>query len=138
MRDEILAGMVRKLETLDIPVYVRGTKQEGDSAYFLVLPLTSSVEKVIGSRYRLNHSFEVQYYPPKDGESVQESVEDVLFQLLEYILMGEDLIHGTKMHTKNEEGIFHFYVDYNFYSYKEVEEKVDMGDVDIKNGLKGD
>jgi len=138
MRDEILAGMARKLETLDIPVFVKDTKQEGDTAYFLVLPLTSSVKKVIGSRYRLNHSFEVQYYPPKDGESVQESVEDVLFQLLEYISMGEDLIHGTKMHTKNEEGMFHFYVDYNFYSYKEVEEKIDMGDVDIKNGLKGD
>ncbi|MEA4988920.1 MAG: hypothetical protein VB095_12750 [Anaerovorax sp.] len=137
MIDQILKGMAEKLKIFGLPVYLREVKEEQKTSCFFILPLASSAEKMIGNRYRLNHSFEVQYYPPIEEVNVPaESVETSIFEILSYISAGEDLIHGTKMSSKSLNGVFHFYVDYNFYSYKEEEKESVMEYADVKNGLK--
>ncbi len=139
MIDEILGGMAKKLESFGLPVYLREATQEQKVSCFLILPLTSSAEKMIGKRYRLNHSFEVQYYPSKEENgTLQECVNTSIFEVLAYISAEDALLHGTKMSSKSLDGIFHFYVDYNFYSYKNAEAESVMEYADVKNGLKGE
>lgn len=137
MINKILNAIVNKLGSLNLPIYVEEVSQDLKESCFLILPLTSSIKKVIGNRYRSNHSFEVYYYPPqKDANVSMNNIGQQLFELLEYIQTEEGLLRGTDMHLKKANGVLHFFVSYNFFSYGDIQNEMMMNGVSVNNGLK--
>ena len=65
------------------------------------------------------------------------AVADQLNAALEYILMDQDVLRGTKMKHKVIDGVLHFFVNYNFIVIKVGDPLDEMGRLDVSTGLKG-
>ena len=77
--------------------------------------------------------FDVLYFP-KTGREDCYGVADTLAEVLEVIdLPGGDKLRGTDMSFQVTDGVLHFLVSYNHFTYKTAEE-VKMGTLKIEQG----
>ncbi|MBA4688697.1 MAG: hypothetical protein H2184_16270 [Candidatus Galacturonibacter soehngenii] len=102
-------------------------EQELKSSCFLIVPTKYEQKQKLGNRYELLQSFEIRYIPLNAKEYTLEcaNVMPKLFATLEYITIDGDLTRGTNMSAQIQDGMLHFFVDFNLFVLK-VEERFNM------------
>lgn len=114
-------------------------EQELKSSCFLIVPTKYEQKQKLGNRYELLQSFEIRYIPLNAKEYTLEcaNVMPKLFATLEYITIDGDLTRGTNMSAQIQDGMLHFFVDFNLFVLK-VQERFNMetmqSDVSLKEG----
>lgn len=100
-------------------IYIDDIEQGLEEPCFLVTPLTSVENLLIGKRYERNYPFMIQYFPKdKDYRTECNKVTEQLFNTLENIMMDGDLIRGTDMTAHIEDGVLNFEVTYKLHVFK--------------------
>lgn len=114
-------------------------EQELKSSCFLIVPTKYEQKQKLGNRYELLQSFEIRYIPLNAKEYTLEcaNIMPKLFATLEYITIDGDLTRGTNMSAQIQDGMLHFFVDFNLFVLK-VQERFNMetmqSDVLLKEG----
>lgn len=123
MVNNLIDGISVKLNEVfgnEIRIYSESVKQGLKEPCFFIAVLNPTQNPMIGARYFREHSFDIHYFPSKDGGNQEiQDVASKLFDALEYItLLDGDLVRGTEMHYEVVDGVLHFFVDYNFHVIK--------------------
>ena len=100
---------------------------------FIVLLVSAGVDAYPSQRQKRLPRFDVLYFPKVGNEECYD-VADTLCQLLWLIdLPGGDKLRSTDMSFQVTDGVLHFLVSYNHFTYKTAEE-VKMGALKIEQG----
>lgn len=100
---------------------------------FIVLLVNAEVMGYPAPRQKRLPRFDVLYFP-KAGREECYRVADTLCEVLEVIdLPGGDRLRGTDMSFQVTDGVLHFLVSYNHFTYKTAEE-FKMGALKIEQG----
>jgi hypothetical protein len=126
MLDKIVDGIVEKLKEAFpdvLKIYTEQVKQGFTEPCFVVNLVNPTNTQFLGNRHYRTNLFSVQYFPESGADAKTEcySVQDALFQSLEYINVGDDLQRGTGMTGNFVDGVLVFNVNYNMYVYSEPE-----------------
>ncbi len=86
---------------------------------FFIHCISNAEKSAIDLRFLAQHTFLVNYFPLKGNAECWE-VQQKLHRLLEWIaLQDSSLIGGTHRHTEMHKGVLYFFVNYDFYMYKQ-------------------
>lgn len=123
MGNDIITGIIQKLRDTfgsEITVYVDEEKQELSEPCFFIRILTVSQDLVIRNRYRRVYSLDIEYHPEDREKIARELAEaaDTLSMALEYIHIGDNLTRGSGIHYEVQDGVLHFFIDYDFFVFK--------------------
>lgn len=121
----------------DYNIYIDNVEQDLNAPCFLVLPITKSQEQRLGNRYERFQTFDIHYFPSNTEKYTRECMDVVekLFDVLEHITVDGDLVRGTSMNSEIQEGVLHFFVDYNMFLTKQ-QERINMETIDSDVSLK--
>ena len=103
---------------------------------FIVLLVNAEVTDYPAQRKKRLPRFDVLYFP-KAGREDCYGVADTLTEVLEVIdLPGGDKLRGTDISFQVTDGVLHFLVSYNHFTYKtyKTAEEVKMGTLKIEQG----
>lgn len=141
MLNSIINGIAIKLNQVfgdGFEIYTESVEQGLNEPCFFIFILPSSQDQVIGKRYFRRHPFDIHYFPStKDKNAEILDVVESLNDVLEYVPMDVDLVHGTKMHHEVVDGVLHFFVEYNFHVIKETDTDDPMETINVGSELKG-
>lgn len=108
-----IANGIRKVyPEAEYEVYTEGVEQGIEEPCFFILCITQNHEGRLQHNFDLYNSFDVHYYPKKGNGECWE-VAEKLRSLLKYINVDGELIRGSKINCRIEDGVLHFFVDYN-------------------------
>lgn len=134
MVDKIINSISTKLkEVFDDKtlVYTEPVEQDDKTSCFFICCETSACNQVMGKRYSFNYHFDIQYYP-LNGHGEMHSVAAQLYDVLEYIDCETSKIKGVQMNYKIEQGVLHFYINYNIQIIKTIN-KTSMDELKLNN-----
>lgn len=121
----------------DINIYGEEIKQGFNEPCFFIKILSSSQNKEINRRYKKNVSFDVHYFSDKeDINSDYNDMSDKLYEMLEYIPIGNSLYRAVGMTHEVVDGVLHFFLQFNFHVLKEIEAAEKMNKLTQKVGVK--
>lgn len=112
-------------------IYDNSVKQGLKEPCFLILPVDSSRNHVIGQRYEQKSSFDIHYFPKTADRSEINDIQERLYGTLEYITVESSLIRGINLEGKDTDGVLHFFVDYDMFLFKKLLEAEKMQKVEI-------
>lgn len=114
-------------------IYSEDIKQDFKEPCFFIICLNPTEIDFIGSRYLRKYLFDIQYFPKekKNLNSELYSVQERLFNCMEYINMDKDLIRGTKIRGEVVDKKLHFFVTYNVFVIKKGPQDEFMGDIKV-------
>lgn len=94
---------------------------------FFIAVINSEQIPYLKNRYQRRNAFDIHYFPAtKGGRAEAEDVATRLYEAMEFIaLQNGDLLHGTSMNYEIQDGILHFFVDYNVFMYRDVAREED-------------
>lgn len=123
MGNDIITGIIQKLRDTfgsETTIYVDEEKQELSEPCFFIRILTVSQDLVIRNRYRRVYSLDIEYRPEEREKIARELAEvaDTLSMALEYISIGDNLTRGSGIHYEVQDGVLHFFIDYDFFVFK--------------------
>lgn len=115
---------------IDLPDETRNTP------YFYITIMNPSQIPMLTNQYQRIQPFEIQYFP-KGKSYTRECMEvaEKLFEVLEYIMIDGNLVRGSDLNCKLEEGVLYFYVQFNLVVLKQTEDSF-MQEIKAKLGLK--
>lgn len=118
-------------------MYMEEVEQDLKEPCFFIQCLNPTMELFLGKRYFRQNQFCVQFFPAtqKKQRECHETAEKMMW-CLEYLSVGNDLFHGTKMRYEIVDEILHFFVNYNCFVYR-IEEKETMETMESGTGVKG-
>lgn len=120
-------------------IYKESQEQGFDIPCFFIFLHTFNQKKMIGRRYFREQQFTVEYHPGTDSRKAEiHDMLDRLNEILEYVTADGDLYRGTKMNCEIADGILRFYVNYNYYIYRQTEAADTMGSVEISSGIRNE
>lgn len=101
-------------------LYSENIKQDFKEPCFFIRCLNPSKQDFLGNRYLRKYLFDIQYFPKnkKNLNSELYSIQERLFNCMEYINMDEDLIRGMKMRGEIVDKTLHFFINYNVFVIK--------------------
>lgn len=142
MVNDLIDGISVKLNQVfgdGVRIYSESVKQGLKEPCFFIAVLNPAQSPIIGVRYFREHPFDIHYFPSKDGGNQEiQDVASKLFDALEYItLLNGDLVRGTEMHYEKVNDVLHFFVKYNMFVYKHVEQADAMETLTVNNNVKG-
>lgn len=107
----------------DYTIYTEPIEQDLKEPCFFIQCLKPSVELYRGRRYLNRNPYMIQYFP-KGSDTYAECMEvfERLSDALEIIKMGDDLQRCTKMEGEIVDDILNVSTEYNYFTYKPVEE----------------
>ena len=107
----------------DREIYTEAVNQGLEDGSFSVVCLNPTNTKFLGKRYFRANQFCIHYFPKTD-EPKSECLEvlEGLYEALEIIDVGGDLVRGTNMTNEMDEGVLHFFVNYDFFTIRKEDE----------------
>lgn len=119
-------------------IYTEETEQVQKCACFFIACLSQKQKLFLGKRYFSQKQFKIQYFPAT--ENVQQECNAIAQRLndcLEYITITDESkpLRGTHMGYEIIENVLNFYVNYDYFIYKE-ELKETMGVLEASINLK--
>lgn len=100
--------------------YTEKIERDMDKPCFFIFCNTSRKKHFSGRKYFRSNIFCIQYHPStEDIRAECNKVAERLFECLEYINVDGGLLQGTKMESEVKEGILYFFLNYDFFVYKE-------------------
>lgn len=129
VRKAVIAQLKQSFPDMD--VYGEDISQGFNEPCFFVKLFPGSEKQVMGNRYIRYHAFDVHYFPLSEDGAIDEmhDMAEQLYQLLEYLNVNGDLCRGTKMEHEIVNGVLHFFVHYDMYVYKTVEQSEFMDEI---------
>ena len=119
-------------------IYTESIKQGLNEPCFSILCLNPTLEQFMGKRYFRTNQFCIHYFPSSDEKRSEcHAVAERLFGVLEYITVGDDLIRGTEMHCEIVDDVLSFFVNYDLYVYKDVDNEEFMETLEQNTIVKG-
>jgi hypothetical protein len=139
MINKIIDGICEALDSeFGYEIYTETIEQGLQEPCFSVLCLNPTVGQVLGDRYFRTNQFCVHYFPESNKKRSEcSSAMERLFNVLELITVDGDLVRGTEMHGEIDDGVLHFFVNYDMYVYKETEERPVMASYSHHTDMKG-
>lgn len=134
VRKAVIAKL--KSQFPDMDVYGEEIAQGFQEPCFFVKLFPVSQTQVVGNRYMRYHSFDIHYFSNAEYENDDmHDMAEQLYELMEYIGTEDNLHRGTEMKHEIQEGVLHFFVDYNFHVSKVVQKEF-MEDLEFRFALK--
>jgi len=119
MNNECVDGVIEKLYEAypNIPIYTEDIEQDLAEPSFMVDFTESKQEHKFDKRYYRSMLINVHYFPSNQGSNRAEinSVFNKLFEILEFINIGENLIMGKDFETHIEDDVGIFTCNYGLY-----------------------
>jgi hypothetical protein len=120
----------------DYTIYIDNVEQDLNTPCFLIKSLNPSQEQRLTNRYERFQPFDIHYFPDAaDYTDECMEVTEKLFDVLEYITVGGDLVRGTSMNAEVPDGVLHFFVDFNMFVIKQ-QERINMNNIQSDVSLK--
>lgn len=122
MLNNILAAISQRLDDVFcMEIYIDQLPQGFEEPCFFILTLRSNQKQIVGDRYYREHSFDVHYFPKSQHCPAREinEIADRLFMALEYVPLPDGLARGTDMRREVQDGVLHFFVNYNVFVLKQ-------------------
>ena len=115
-------------------IYTESVEQGLKEPCFFISCLNPTSKVFLGERYFRTNQMCIQYIPTKKSVEKEEcnTVTERLFNCLEYITVGEDLIRGSKMNAEIVDGILNFFVNYDLFTLR-LRNKEDAMDEVLRN-----
>lgn len=107
----------------DYEIYTESVEQGLKDGSFAVVCVNPTKSRFMGNRYFRSNQFCIHYFP-KTTEPNAECLEIVesLYDILEMIEVDGDLVHGTEMSNEIDDGVLHFFVNYDFFEIRKPDE----------------
>lgn len=142
MGNDLITGVMTRLRDTfgeDTTVYFDEVKQELNEPCFFVRTLEVSQELVVRSRYRRIYHLDIEYHPEDRQQTAREiaDVANAMLMAMEYIYIGENLTRGTNIRYEVQDKVLHFFVDYDFFVFKVLEEEEYMETLTQTQYVKG-
>ena len=121
----------------DCEIYTEEIEQDLKDGSFAIVCLNPTNSRFMGNRYYRTNQFCIHYFP-KTNEPRSECLDvlEGLYDALELIEFGDDLLRGTNMSSEMDGSVLHFFVNYDFYTIHK-EEKDYMEHFDHVSNTKG-
>jgi len=135
MVNDIVLGIAQKIRTVypesEYSLYTENVEQGFKEPCFFVSLINQMQRQRLGNRHKETYSFDVIYFPTEDGNVNGEcnTVSAELYELLEYITVGDDLIRGTNLNSRVEDKVLHLFVDYEVFIVREKPQEEKMKEV---------
>ena len=101
-------------------IYTEAVEQGLEDGSFLIECLNPTNSRFMGERYYRTNQFCIHYFSEtKEPNSECLDVLEDLYDALETIEVEGDLVRGTNMTSEMDEGVLHFFVNYNFFTISE-------------------
>ena len=122
----------------DIEIYSEDIKQDFKEPCFFIICLNPSEQDFLGDRYFRKYLFDIQYFPKskKNLNSELYSVQERLFNCMEYINMENDVIRGTKKRGEIQDKKLHFFVNYDVFVIKKKPDDEFMENIKVNMRVK--
>lgn len=119
-------------------IYDENVEQGLKEPCFFITCVNPTNDLFIGKRYFRRNQFCIDYIPATDNRKREcNAVADRLYSCLERIWIDKvDSTRGTKMNYEVVDGVLHFFVNYNMFVYKIVE-NAPMEDLKHTTDVKG-
>ena len=121
MIDKLTDGIVsaiRKEFGDGYEIYIENVEQGLTEPCFLITLANATMEHQVGTMYRFENLFLVQYFPAsQEARNECMNVQMRLYQALEYI-EADGWKRGEEMEGEMEENVLHFQVQYNLLLQK--------------------
>lgn len=142
MGNDLITGVMTRLRDTfgeDTTVYFDEVKQELNEPCFFVRTLEVSQELVVRNRYRRVYHLDIEYHPEDRQQTAREiaDVANTMLMAMEYIHIGENLTRGTNIRYEVQDKVLHFFVDYDFFVFKLLEEEEYMETLTQTQYVKG-
>lgn len=100
----------------DCEIYTEEIEQDLKDGSFAIVCLNPTNSRFMGDRYYRTNQFCIHYFP-KTNEPRSECLDvlEGLYDALELIEFGDDLLRGTNMSSEMDGSVLHFFVNYDFY-----------------------
>ncbi|RXM79245.1 hypothetical protein DP144_00065 [Clostridium tetani] len=141
--DDLRIGINNALdkEFPNTTIYNEEIKQGFEEPCFFIKVLNSAQDKEFNIRYKKNVYFDIHYFSDKeDINSDCLDMADKLYEVLEYIQVGNSLYRSTNMTHEVIDGVLHFFLQFNYHVIKEIEKTPKMKklkqEVHLCNGRK--
>lgn len=126
MLNEVTTAISQKLDEVfgeTYEVHIDELPQGFTEPCFFILTLQATQKQIIGDRYFREHGFDIHYYPQAIESPARElnEVADRLWMALEYIYLADGATRGTDMRRDIQDGVLHFFVNYNAFMIKQTE-----------------
>lgn len=126
-------------------IYTQLVQQGMVKPCFSIVLLNPQIDHFRGNRYLRKHQFCIHYFPSTDDVQTEcFGVQERLENCLEYITHHDSqsdvdggLIRGTEMHGEIVDGVLSFFVNYDFYVYKDKESLPYMETLSSSTQMKG-
>lgn len=116
-------------------IYTESIEQGFEEPCFFIALLEPDQTQVVGNRYHKTNPFDIHYFG--SGNADAYATADKLMNEMEYIeCINGDWLHGTKMRSRVEDGVLHFFVSYNFHIYKVKDPLDSMGGISVNGTIK--
>ena len=101
-------------------IYTESVEQGLKEPCFFISCLNPTSKVFLGERYFRANQMCIQYIPTNTSVEKEEcnAVVERLFNCLEYITVGEDLIRGSKMSSEIVDGVLNFFVNYDLFTLR--------------------
>ena len=121
----------------DREIYTEAVNQGLEDGSFSVVCLNPTNTQFLGNRYFRTNQFCIHYFP-KTNEPKSECLEvlEDLYDALEIIDVDGDLIRGTNMTNEMDDGVLHFFVNYDFFTIRKTDETL-MEHLEHSSNVKG-
>lgn len=112
----------------NVTIHGEEIKQGFEEPCFFIKILSSSQDKEINIRYKKNVSFDVHYFSDKKEDINSDCLDmaDKLYEILEYVPIGNKLYRSNKMSHEVVDGILHFFLQFNYHVIREIEQASKM------------
>lgn len=142
MVNELIDAIASKLRAElgeGFTIYREKQEQGINIPCFFIFLRSSGFKRMVGRRYFMEQQFTIEFHPGTDRRMAEiHDILDRLNEILEYVAADGALYRGSKMNCEIIDGVLRFYVNYNFYLYRQNEAVSTMGNVDINSGIKNE
>ena len=119
-------------------IYTEPIRQGLKEPCFSIICLNPTFEQFLGKRYFRTNQFCIHYFPSsKEPRSECNSVTEKLFNALEIITVDGKQIRGTEMTSEYVDDVLNFFVNYDLFVYKDVDDEPIMESVEHNTVVKG-
>lgn len=142
--NEVVIGMATKINEIfdkKYPIHTDSEEQGIDKPCFFIKYLNGDENREIGLQnrfYKDKLNFVIIGYTEDGDTEILNDMIDNLYEL-EYIeLTDKTLLRAQKLHPKIEDGVLHFFIDYEIFIKKEDATTIKMNNYDLTGEVKKD
>lgn len=135
VRDSVISALDQNFP--EVPIYGEEIKQGFNEPCFFVKLFPVSQDQLLGRRYQRKHSFDIHYFAGSNEEL--HDMAEQLYDKMELvpILSTGGHMRGTQMRHEITDRVLHFFVDYNFHVFREVEPDPVMQTMEQEGHIRG-